>query len=177
MDVYNSNISKYQYDKTKNVYSRLHTINSRLQTTVNVYRPNKLFEPLLFCSDILFFNNILNFKIMSNLRNCVNLIGNLGMDPEIKLLESGKKLARFSVATSERYRSAEGEQIKETQWHQVIAWGGSAAIAEKFLKKGKEVALSGRLSHRSYEDKDGNTRYMTEVVVNEIVLLNNGQKE
>ena len=113
---------------------------------------------------------------MNKLRNSVNLIGNLGMDPEIKLLESGKKLARFSVATSELYRNAEGEQIKDTQWHQVVAWGGNATIAEKFLKKGREVALSGRLSHRSYEDKNGNTRYLTEVIVNEIVLLNNGQK-
>jgi single-strand DNA-binding protein len=113
---------------------------------------------------------------MNKLRNSVNLIGNLGMDPEIKLLESGKKLARFSVATSELYRNAEGEQIKETQWHQVVAWGGNATIAEKFLKKGREVALNGRLSHRSYEDKNGNTRYLTEVIVNEIVLLNNGQK-
>ena len=113
---------------------------------------------------------------MNKLRNSVNLIGNLGMDPEIKLLESGKKLARFSLATSELYRNAEGEQIKDTQWHQVVAWGGNATIAEKFLKKGREVALSGRLSHRSYEDKNGNTRYLTEVIVNEIVLLNNGQK-
>jgi len=113
---------------------------------------------------------------MNKLRNSVNLIGNLGMDPEIKLLESGKKLARFSVATSELYRNAEGEQIKETQWHQVVAWGGNATIAEKFLKKGREVALNGRLSHRSYEDKNGNTRYLTEVIVTEIVLLNNGQK-
>ena len=113
---------------------------------------------------------------MNKLRNSVNLIGNLGMDPEIKLLESGKKLARFSVATSELYRNAEGEQIKETQWHHVVAWGGNATIAEKFLKKGREVALSGRLSHRSFEDKNGNTRYLTEVIVNEIVLLNNGQK-
>src|SRR4030042_2269436 len=121
--------------------------------------------------------NILNFKIMSNLRNHVNLIGNLGMDPEVKTLENGKKLARFSIATNDRFRNAEGEQIKETQWHQVIAWGGSATIAENFLKKGKEVALSGRLSHRSYEDKDGNTRFLTEVIVNEIVLLGNGHKE
>jgi len=114
---------------------------------------------------------------MSNLRNHVNLIGNLGMDPEVKTLENGKKLARFSIATNDRFRNAEGEQIKETQWHQVIAWGGSATIAENFLKKGKEVALSGRLSHRSYEDKDGNTRFLTEVIVNEIVLLGNGQKD
>ncbi len=113
---------------------------------------------------------------MNKLRNSVNLIGNLGMDPEIKLLDNGKKLARFSIATSELYRNAEGEQIRETQWHQVVAWGGNATIVEKFLKKGKEVALNGRLSHRSYEDKNGNTRYLTEVIVNEIVLLGSGQK-
>ncbi|HJX71353.1 MAG TPA: single-stranded DNA-binding protein [Bacteroidales bacterium] len=114
---------------------------------------------------------------MNHLRNCVNLIGNLGMDPEVKTLENGKKFARFSIATSERFKNAEGEQIKETQWHQVVVWGGNATIAEKFLKKGKEVALSGRLSHRSYEDKNGSTRYLTEVVVNDIVLLGNGHKE
>jgi single-strand DNA-binding protein len=114
---------------------------------------------------------------MSNLRNYVNLIGHLGMDPEIRLLENGRKVARFSVATNERYKNAEGEQINETQWHQVVAWGGSAAIAERFLKKGKEVALSGKLSHRSYDDEDGNTRYFTEVIANEIVLLGKGQND
>ena len=113
---------------------------------------------------------------MNNLRNSVNLIGNLGMDPEIKLLENGKKLARFTLATSESFKNSDGKQIKETQWHQVVAWGGSATIAEKFLKKGREVALSGRLTHRSYENKNGNTRYFTEIVVNDIVLLGNGQK-
>lgn len=113
---------------------------------------------------------------MINLRNSVSLIGNLGMDPEIKTLDNGKKLARFTLATSESYRNSEGKQIKETQWHQVVAWGGSATIAEKFLKKGKEIALNGRLTHRSYEDKNGTTRYFTEVVVNDIVLLGSGQK-
>ena len=98
------------------------------------------------------------------------------MDPEIKLLENGKKLARFTLATSESFKNSDGKQIKETQWHQVVAWGGSATIAEKFLKKGREVALSGRLTHRSYENKNGNTRYFTEIVVNDIVLLGNGQK-
>ena len=114
---------------------------------------------------------------MSNLRNHVNLIGHLGMDPEIKLLDNGKKMARFSVATNEPFRNAEGEKTKDTQWHHVVAWGGSAIIAEQYLKKGNEVALSGRLSHRSYDDKDGNTRYITDVIVTEIVLLNNGNKD
>jgi single-strand DNA-binding protein len=114
---------------------------------------------------------------MSNLRNHVNLIGHLGMDPEIKLLDNGKKMARFSVATNELFRNAEGEKNKDTQWHQVVAWGGSAVIAEQYLKKGNEVALSGRLAHRKYDDKDGNTRYVTDIVVTEIVLLNNGNAD
>ncbi len=114
---------------------------------------------------------------MNNLRNSVHLIGNLGMDPEIKTLDSGRKLARFSLATSETFRNGEGKQIKETQWHNIVAWGGSATIAEKFLKKGREIAIQGRLSHRQYEDKSGNTRYFTEVIANEIALLGNGKKE
>ncbi|MBN2613147.1 MAG: single-stranded DNA-binding protein [Bacteroidales bacterium] len=113
---------------------------------------------------------------MNNLRNSVNLIGNLGMDPEIKQLDNGRKLARFTLATTETFKNAEGKQIKETQWHQLVAWGGSATIAEKYLKKGREVAVNGRLTHRSYEDKQGSTRYITEIVVNDIVLLGNGQK-
>ncbi|MFO7655945.1 MAG: single-stranded DNA-binding protein [Bacteroidales bacterium] len=113
---------------------------------------------------------------MNNLRNSVNLIGNLGMDPEIKQLDNGRKLARFTLATTETFKNAEGKQIKETQWHQLVAWGGSATIAEKYLKKGREVAVNGRLTHRSYEDKQGNTRYLTEVVINDIVLFGNGQK-
>ena len=114
---------------------------------------------------------------MNNLRNSVHLIGNLGMDPEIKTLESGKKMARFSIATSETYRNNEGRQIKETQWHNIVAWGGSATIAEKYLSKGKEVAIQGRLSHRSYEDKTGSTRYVTEIIANEIALLGGGKKD
>jgi single-strand DNA-binding protein len=114
---------------------------------------------------------------MNNLRNSVQLIGNLGMDPEVKDLEQGKKVARFSVATTETYRNSEGKQVKETQWHNVVAWGGTATIAEKYLTKGKEIALQGRLTHRTYEDKSGNTKYFTEIVVNEIVMLGSGKKD
>lgn len=113
---------------------------------------------------------------MNNLRNSVNLIGNLGMDPEIKELENGKKLARFSIATNELYKDSEGNKKKETAWHQVVAWDGNATIAEKYLKKGREVALQGRLSHRSYEDKNGQQKYITEIIVNEILLLGNGEQ-
>lgn len=108
---------------------------------------------------------------MYALKNKVQLIGNLGNAPEIKTLESGKKMARFSVATSENYRNAKGEKVTETQWHNLVAWGKVAEIAEKFLTKGKEIAVEGKLINRSYNDKEGNKKYITEVQVNELLLL------
>jgi|TARA_B100000809_G_scaffold70283_1_gene67759 single-strand DNA-binding protein len=110
---------------------------------------------------------------MNNLKNRVQLIGNLGMNPEIKNLESGKKLAKFSIATNESYKNAKGEKIEDTQWHNLIAWGKTADIIEKYLQKGTEVAVEGKLTNRSYDDKDGNKRYVTEIVVNEILMLGN----
>ena len=108
---------------------------------------------------------------MNNLKNKVQLIGNLGNNPEIINLESGKKLAKISIATNESYRNAKGEQIKDTQWHNLVAWGKTAEIIEKYLQKGNEVAIEGKLVNRSYDDKDGNKRYTTEVVVNELLML------
>ncbi|MCX6319105.1 MAG: single-stranded DNA-binding protein [Bacteroidetes bacterium] len=108
---------------------------------------------------------------MYALKNKVQLIGKLGNAPEIKTLESGKKMARFSVATSENYRNARGEKITETQWHTLVAWGKVADIAEKFLTKGKDVAVEGKLINRSYNDKEGNKKYITEIQVNELLLL------
>lgn len=108
---------------------------------------------------------------MYALKNKVQLIGNLGSKPEIKVTENGKKLARFSIATSEVYRNANGEKVTETQWHYVIAWGKVADIVEKFLNKGSEVALEGKLINRSYNDKEGNKKYITEVQANELLLL------
>ncbi len=108
---------------------------------------------------------------MNNLRNKVQLIGNLGNAPEIINLESGKKLAKFAIATNESYRNAKGEPVKETQWHNLIAWGKTAEIVEKYLAKGNEVAIEGKLTSRSYEDKEGNKKYITEVVVNELLML------
>ncbi|HVE61773.1 MAG TPA: single-stranded DNA-binding protein [Chitinophagaceae bacterium] len=108
---------------------------------------------------------------MYALKNKVQLIGNLGNAPEIKTLDGGKKLARFSMATNESYRNAKGEKITETQWHTLIAWGKVADIAEKFLVKGSEVAIEGKLVNRSYNDKDGNKKYITEVQVNEVLML------
>lgn len=112
---------------------------------------------------------------MYALKNKVQLIGNLGSTPEIRTIESGKKMARFSIATSETYRNSKGEKVTETQWHNLIAWGKLAEIAEQFLTKGSEVALEGKLINRSYTDKEGNKKYITEVQVNEILLL--GEKK
>ena len=108
---------------------------------------------------------------MYALKNKVQLIGHLGNAPEVKTTESGKKLARFSVATNESYRNAKGEKVTETTWHNLVAWGKVADIAEKYLTKGKEVAIEGKLINRSYNDKDGNKKYITEVQVNELLLM------
>lgn len=108
---------------------------------------------------------------MYALKNKVQLIGNLGNNPEIRTLESGKKMARFSMATSETYRSAKGEKVTETQWHTIIAWGKVAEIAEQFLVKGSEIAVEGKLVNRNYTDKDGAKKYVTEVQVNEVLML------
>jgi single-strand DNA-binding protein len=105
------------------------------------------------------------------LRNKVQLIGNLAAKPEIKEMESGKKLASFRVATNESYRNAQGEKVNETQWHRVVAWGKVAEVAEKYLDKGKEVALEGKLVTRTYNDKAGSRKYITEIQVSELLLL------
>ena len=112
---------------------------------------------------------------MNALRNKVQLIGNLGMDPEVKALDGGKKLAKMSIATNENYKNAKGEKVTETQWHNLIAWGKVAEIAEKFLHKGSEVAIEGKLINKSYNDKEGNKKYVTEVQVNELLLLGDKQ--
>lgn len=105
------------------------------------------------------------------MKNRVQLIGRVGQDPEVKSLEGGKKLAKFTIATNESYKNDKGEKVEETQWHNVIAWGKTAEIIEKYVTKGKEVGLEGKLTHHSYEDKNGEKRYVTEVVANEILLL------
>ena len=110
-------------------------------------------------------------KVMNALKNKVQLIGNLGSAPEVRNTESGKKLVRFSIATNEIYHNAKGEKVKETQWHNVIAWGKVADIAEKYLTKGSEVAIEGKLMNNNYTDKDGNKKYSTEIQVHELLLL------
>ena len=111
---------------------------------------------------------------MSSLANRVTLIGNLGQDPETKTTESGKKLVHFTLATKEGFKNAEGQRVNETTWHNIVAWNGLADIAGKFLKKGNEVAVEGRIVYRSYEDKKGVTKYTTEIVLIDLELLRNG---
>ncbi len=108
---------------------------------------------------------------MYALKNKVQLIGHVGNQPDIRNTENGKKLARFSVATNEVYRNAKGDKITETQWHNLVAWGKVAELAEKYLGKGSEVAIEGKLINRNYTDKEGNKKYVTEVQVNEVLLL------
>ena len=108
---------------------------------------------------------------MYALKNKVQLIGHLGNQPDVRNTESGKKWARFSVATNEVYRNAKGEKVTETQWHNLVAWGKVAELVEKLLNKGSETAIEGKLINRSYTDKDGNKKYITEVQVNEVLLF------
>lgn len=108
---------------------------------------------------------------MNAMRNKVQLIGHVGQEPEIKTFDGGKKVANITIATNDHYTNDKGEKVEQTEWHRVTAWGKLADIIEKYVDKGKEVAIEGKLSHRSYDDKDGNKRYITEVVANDILLL------
>ena len=108
---------------------------------------------------------------MNNLRNSVRLIGHIGMNPEVKDLESGKKMAKFTLATNEVYKNQQGEKITDTSWHNLVVWGKTAEVVQKFLEKGMEVAIEGRITTRSYNSKAGEKHYFTEIVVNELLML------
>lgn len=108
---------------------------------------------------------------MNTIKNNVRLMGNLGQNPDVKEFEPGKKVARFSIATNEQYTNGKGEKVTETNWHNCVAWGKTAEIAEKYLKQGSEIAIDGRLTSRSYTNKEGEKKYITEVVVNELLML------
>jgi single-strand DNA-binding protein len=108
---------------------------------------------------------------MSTLKNSVRLVGNLGMDPEVRVFDNNRRLAKLALATNESYKNDKGERVTETQWHNIIIWGAQAKFAEDILKKGDEVAVDGKLSSRSYIDKDGNKKYVTEIVVSEFLKL------
>lgn len=108
---------------------------------------------------------------MNTLRNRVQLIGHVGVDPEVLVLEGDKKLAKFSVATNDSYKNAKGEKVVETQWHTVIAWNKTAEIIEKYVAKGSEIVLEGKMVTRNFETKEGIKKYVTEIVCHEVVLL------
>ena len=112
---------------------------------------------------------------MKNLRNSVQIIGHVGKAPEVRELGGGKMVARFNVATNETYKNATGETVKNTTWHSLVAWGNTAKYINDFVNKGREVVVEGKLTSRSYEDKNGEKRYVTEIVVNEVLLL--GKKD
>ena len=112
---------------------------------------------------------------MITLRNSVQLIGRLGNEPEIKTFDSGTKKASFSLATNENYYNNKGEKVEETLWHQVVAWGKKVEIIESYLKKGSEVAVQGKLANRSYETPTGEKRYVSEISLNELLML--GKKD
>ena len=109
---------------------------------------------------------------MNSLKNSVRLVGNLGMNPDVKTFDNDRKLARLSLATSESHKNDKGEKVTETQWHNLVLWGMQAKFAEESLKKGDEIAIEGKLTNRNYTDKEGNKRYFCEVVVNEFIKLN-----
>jgi len=127
----------------------------------------------IFINQVCYQAIILN--VMSTIRNKVQLIGNVGNTPEIKNLESGKKVVTFSMATNDFYKNSNGEKVQDTQWHNIIAWDKTAEIIENYVGKGKEIAIEGKLSSRSYETSEGEKRYVTEVVANEILLLGNAK--
>jgi single-strand DNA-binding protein len=109
--------------------------------------------------------------------NKATIIGNLGSDPDVRTVSSGTKVAEFSVATSRQWTGRDGQQQEKTEWHRIVAWGftpdkdGLAGVAERFLKKGDRVYVEGQIEYRSYDDKDGNTRYITEIRAAELIML------
>ena len=103
--------------------------------------------------------------------NKVILIGNLGKDPEVRYLDSGVAVANFSLATTESYKNKEGERVSQTEWHNVVLWRGLAEVAEKWLKKGSSVYIEGKIRNRKWEDKEGNTRYSTDIIAEKMTML------
>ena len=112
---------------------------------------------------------------MSTLKNQVQLIGNVGQEPQVTVLDNGKKVARISLATNENFKNSKGEKQTNTDWHQLVAWGKVASLIEDYVFTGKEIAVQGKQSSRSYEDKEGVKRYVTEVIVSEILFLGGNQ--
>tara|TARA_Y100000766_G_scaffold270448_1_gene268379 strand:+ start:380 stop:787 length:408 start_codon:yes stop_codon:yes gene_type:complete len=103
--------------------------------------------------------------------NKVILVGNLGKDPEVRYLDSGVAVANFSLATTESYKNKEGERVNQTEWHNIVLWRGLAEVAEKWLKKGSSIYIEGKIKTRKWEDKDGNSRYNTEILADNMTML------
>ena len=103
--------------------------------------------------------------------NKVILVGNTGKDPEVRHLESGITVASFSLATSETYKNKSGDKVTNTEWHNIVVWRGLADVAEKYIKKGTQLYVEGKIRSRSWDDKDGNKRYITEIVADNLQLL------
>lgn len=103
--------------------------------------------------------------------NKVSLIGRLGKDPEVRHLDNDRTVANFNLATSEKYKNKAGEQVEDTQWHNLVIWGGQAKVAEKYLRKGSLIHAEGKIKTRSYEDKEGQKRYVTEILVDSFLML------
>ena len=103
--------------------------------------------------------------------NKATLIGNLGKDPEVRSIPSGAKVANFSIATSESYTDKNGQKVDKTEWHNIVMWRGLAEVAEKYLRKGSQVYVEGRLQTRSWDDQNGQKRYTTEIVADNMVML------
>jgi len=114
---------------------------------------------------------------MNALKNSVRLTGFLGADPEIKSFGEGQNLAYVSMATNDRFKNKAGEWVEETQWHRLVMWGRQAQFAEEHLFKGIEISVEGKLINRTYTDKEGQTRYTTEIRVNEVLMFNRKSAE
>jgi len=114
---------------------------------------------------------------MNKLSNKVQLIGNLGAKPEVLTFDGGRKKVNARMATSEVYKDATGKKVTETQWHNIVAWGNTAEVFERYLDKGSKIAVEGRLVHRSYDDKEGNRKYISEVVVNELLMMDTKNRD
>jgi single-strand DNA-binding protein len=108
---------------------------------------------------------------MNTLRNRVQLIGRLGQDPEIINFQDGNKMAKFSLATDDSYKDKEGNKVERAYWHNIVVRGGLVKVVEEYITKGKEIAIEGKLTNRSWDDKDGTKRYTTEIICNELLML------
>jgi single-strand DNA-binding protein len=103
--------------------------------------------------------------------NKVILVGNLGEDPKVKYLDNGVAVANFSLATTENYKNKKGERVSQTEWHNIVLWRGLAEIAEKYLKKGSSIYIEGKIKTRKWEDKEGVTKYSTEILGDNMTML------